>query len=176
MKMKLCLLCAVVNMALTHGVFAAEDNVHFSGALVSEPCTLPDTDADITLDFGSIIKKSLYEYQRTMSKPFEIHLQDCDPSLMQTVSVTFQGTADAELTDMLAIDASSTAKGVAIGLELSDGTPLSLNKAGPFSQLSTGNNTLAFNAYVQAKPTSINNNGVTAGNFNAISTFILGYQ
>ncbi|WP_436876551.1 fimbrial protein [Siccibacter turicensis] len=176
MKMKLCLLCAVVNMALTHGVFAAEDNVHFSGALVSEPCTLPDTDADIKLDFGSIIKKSLYEYQRTMSKPFEIHLQDCDPSLMQTVSVTFQGTADAELKDMLAIDASSTAKGVAIGLELADGTPLPLNKAGPFSQLSAGNNTLTFNAYVQAKPGFLENNNIVAGNFSTIGTFVLAYQ
>ncbi|MDY0972477.1 fimbrial protein [Siccibacter turicensis] len=176
MKMKLCLLCALMNMALIHGVSAAEDNVHFSGALVSEPCTLPDADADITLDFGSIIMKSLYKYQRTMSKPFEIHLQDCDPSLMQTVSVTFQGTADAELTDMLAIDASSTATGVAIGLELADGSAFGINKTSPWMQINQGSNILAFKAYVQIKPSSASGGKLAMGNFTSTSTFVLSYQ
>ncbi len=93
------------------GAMAAEDNVHFSGALVSEPCTLPDADKDIKLDFGSVIVKSLYQYQRTKSQPFSIHLQACDPAILSTVSVTFQGTADTELPQMLALDAGSAAKG-----------------------------------------------------------------
>ncbi|WP_258180075.1 fimbrial protein [Siccibacter turicensis] len=176
MKMKLCLLCALMNMALIHGVSAAEDNVHFSGALVSEPCTLPDADTDITLDFGSIIKKSLYKYQRTMSKPFMIHLQECDPSQLQTVSVTFQGTADTELTDMLAIEASSAAKGVAIGLESANSTPLAINKTSPYIQLTNGSNILNFYAYVQIKPSVKDMSSLTVGDFTAISTFVLGYQ
>ncbi|EOU1337716.1 fimbrial protein [Cronobacter malonaticus] len=155
---------------------AAEDNVHFSGALVSQPCTLPDADSDIKLDFGSVIIKSLYKYQRTMGKAFTIHLQDCDPSVFNSVNVTFEGTADAELTDMLALDAVSTAKGVAIGFELTDGTPLAINKAGPFSSLISGDNSLTFNAYVQAKPTAIATQTLGAGDFTAISTFVLGYQ
>ncbi|NCH59556.1 fimbrial protein [Cronobacter dublinensis] len=167
---------ALLALALSLSASAAEDNVHFSGALVSEPCTLPDADTDIHLDFGTVIEKYLYKYQRTKSQPFAIHLKDCDPTLMNTVSVTFQGTADSELTDMLALDTSSTAKGVAVGFELEDGTPLALNKASPFGQLNTGNNILIFNAFVQAQPSVLLSHSLKRGGFTAISTFILAYQ
>ncbi|HGC6387727.1 TPA: fimbrial protein [Cronobacter dublinensis] len=167
---------ALLVLALSGSVSAAEDNVHFSGALVSEPCMLPDTDTDIHLDFGTVIEKYLYQYQRTKSQPFSIHLTECDPAILSTVSVTFQGTADTELTDMLALDASSSAKGVAVGFELEDGSQLALNKASPFSQLNTGDNMLTFNAFVQAQPSVLLNHSLRAGAFTAISTFILAYQ
>lgn len=154
----------------------ADDNVHFSGALVAEPCTVPDSDADIKLDFSSVIEKSLYQYQRTKSLPFTIQLENCDPMLMSTVSVTFEGTPDDELTTMLAIDPSSSAKGVAVGLEQIDGAPLAINKAGPYQQLSQGDNSLTFNAYIQAKPEAIAQKQIIAGDFTATSTFVLGYQ
>lgn len=153
-----------------------ENNVHFSGALVAEPCTLPDSETNITLDFGSVIMKSLYQYQRTHSQAFNIHLEECDPSLMKTVSVTFNGTADDELNTLLALDPTSSAKGVAIGLELPDGSPLAINKPSPYQQLTTGNNTLTFNAYVQIKPQALASKTITPGDFIAISTFVLGYQ
>lgn len=170
------ILLAALALVFSAGVPAAEDNVHFSGALVSEPCTLPDADTDIRLDFGSVIEKYLYQYQRTKPQPFSIHLQECDPTILSTVSVTFQGTADTELTALLAPDASSTAKGVAIGLELTDGTPLTINKASPYTQLSGGANTLTFNAYVQARPTVIANKTLAAGDFTATANFVLAYQ
>lgn len=154
----------------------ADDNVHFSGALVAEPCTLPESETDIKLDFGSVIEKSLYQYQRTKSIPFAIHLVDCDPTLMSTVSATFEGTADDELSGMLELDPSSSAKGVAIGLERLDGSPLAINKAGAYQQLSQGNNSLTFNAYIQAKPGAIAQKQITAGEFTATSTFVLTYQ
>ncbi|MDI6426014.1 fimbrial protein [Cronobacter dublinensis] len=163
-------------LALSGSAYAVEDNVHFSGALVSEPCTLPEADTDIQLDFGSVVEKYLYQYQRTKSQPFSIHLAECNPAILSSVSVTFQGTADMELTNMLALDASSSAKGVAIGLELADGTPLVINKASPFTALTNGSNTLTFNAFVQAQPTILANKTLAAGDFTAISSFILAYQ
>ncbi|WP_312983799.1 fimbrial protein [Atlantibacter sp.] len=169
------LLCAALG-ATAHSALAAQDNVHFTGALVSEPCTLPEPDKTIILDFGSVIEKSLYEYQRTKSKPFSIHLQDCDPAILSTVSVTFEGDFDPELTNMLSLDASSTAKGVALGLELADGTPLAINKPTPYIQLASGNNTLTFNAFVQAQPTVITANSLVAGDFTATASFVLTYQ
>ncbi|EOI5719340.1 fimbrial protein [Cronobacter dublinensis] len=169
-------LLAALALVFCAGAMAAEDNVHFSGALVSEPCTLPDADKDITLDFGSVIVKSLYQYQRTKNQPFSIHLQACDPAILSTVSVTFQGTADAELPQMLALDAGSAAKGVAVGLALADGTPLVVNKASPYTQLSSGDNTLIFNAYVQAQPTAIANKSLMAGDFTTTANFVLAYQ
>lgn len=176
MKKNLLIPGGLLGLALATGVQAAEDNVHFSGALVAEPCTLSDTETDIRLDFGTVIAKYLYQYQRTKSQPFSIHLRNCNPVTMKTVRVTFQGEVDSELTSMLALDPSSSAKGVAIGLELADGTPLAINKASPFTQLTSGNNTLTFNAFVQAQQTVITNKSLIAGDFTAISTFILTYQ
>ncbi|EOW6770279.1 fimbrial protein [Cronobacter muytjensii] len=163
-------------LACTTQALAAADNVHFSGTLVAEPCTLPDADTDISLDFGTVVTKYLYQYQRTKSQPFAIHLQECDPAIMSTVGVTFQGTVDTELTDLLALDASSTAKGVAIGIERQDGTLLPVNKASPEMPLVSGNTTLNFNAFVQIQPTVLANKSLTEGSFTAISTFILSYQ
>lgn len=176
MKIKHTIISTLLGLTLANNALAAEDNVHFSGVLVAEPCSLPDINSDIQLNFGTVVEKYLYQYQRTRSQPFTISLKDCDPTLMSTVSVKFQGTADTELTDLLALDASSTAKGVAIGIELEDGTLLPLNKTGPYNQLSSGENTLKFNAFVQAQPTVIANKSLKAGEFKAISTFILSYQ
>ncbi|MDI3360352.1 fimbrial protein [Lelliottia sp. V89_10] len=154
----------------------ATDNVHFSGALVAEPCKLSESDMDIKLDFGSVIEKSLYQYHRTQSKPFTIHLEDCDPTMMSTVSVTFEGTPDDELTTMLALAPTSSAKGVAVGLETADGKMLSINKPSPYIDIEEGLNTLTFNAYLMAQPTRLNNNSLVGGDFTAISTFIMSYQ
>lgn len=174
--MKLTMLfSALLAGMLTMTSALAADNVHFSGALVAEPCTLPDADTNIQVDFGTVIVKYLYQYQRTKSEPFTIHLEDCDPSVMKTVSVTFEGTADDELTSMLALDPVSTAKGIAIGLAKADGTSLKLNEAGSYEALSVGNNSLKFNAYVMAKPTAIATNNVVAGSFQALSLFVLNY-
>ncbi|EOC1324719.1 type 1 fimbrial protein [Cronobacter dublinensis] len=174
--MKINPLLLVTILTLATAIHAAEDNVHFSGSLITEPCTLAEADKDIHLDFGSVIEKSLYQYQRTKSQSFSLHLIECDPTVLSTVSVTFQGTADTELTSMLAPDPSSTAKGVAIGFELADGTPLAINHPSPYSQLTNGSNTLTFQAFVQAQPIVIANKSITAGDFSAISTFILAYQ
>lgn len=174
--MKKSVLLAGIVLMLADSAAAEKDNVHFSGALVAETCTLPDADTDIKLDFGAVIGKDLYQYQRTKSQPFTIHLQNCDPDMMSTVNVTFQGLADPALTDMLALDASSTAKGVAIGIELPGGTLLPVNKASPWKQLAKGNNELTFNAFVQAQPVVIANKTLVSGDFTATTTFVLNYQ
>lgn len=176
MKTMMLIPVALAGTLFFTGARAEENNVHFSGALVAEPCTLPDTETDIHLDFGSVIEKSLYQYQRTKSQPFTIHLEACDPALMKTVSVTFTGTADDELTTLLALDPTSDAKGVAIGLEMPNGSPLGINKAAPWQQLTAGNNSLTFNAYVQIKPQALSMKTVTPGVFSAISNFVLSYQ
>lgn len=170
------LLLTLTGVMLSNGVQAVDNNVHFHGALVAQPCVLPDSDTELKLHFGSVIEKSLYQYQRTKSLPFSIHLEDCNPSLMNTVSVTFNGSPDDELPTYLALESTSTAKGVAIGLEMADGTPLDINKAAPSLPLTAGDNTLTFNAFVQAKPNALSQETITAGDFTAISTFVLGYQ
>ncbi|ELJ4094512.1 type 1 fimbrial protein [Salmonella enterica] len=166
----------LLTMLMAGHTQAAPDNVHFSGALVAEPCTLPDEDTSIQLDFGSVIEKYLYQYTRTQGQPFTIHLLDCDPSMMNTVSVMFTGTANTELTDLLATETTSSARGVAIGIELQNGVLLPVNKPSPYGNLAAGNNDLNFTAFVQATPSAIANKTLGAGDFRAIATFQLSYQ
>lgn len=178
MKKLIYIFCTIL-MCIAHEGYAAKegtDNVHFSGALVAEPCTLSDEDANIKLDFGTIIESYLYQYQRTLSKPFAIHLTDCDPTLYKTVGVTFQGNEDVELPGMLMLDPSSTAQGVVIGITLQDGTPLPVNKSSPYLSLMAGNNVLSFMAYVKVKPSVLLQKNLQKGDFQAVATFILDYQ
>lgn len=154
----------------------AVDNVHFSGVLVSQACTLPDEDANITLDFDTVVTKYLYQYQRTRSKPFVIHLVDCNPAMMGAVNVTFEGQPDSELSNLLAINAGSTAQGVAVGIELADGTLMPINTTSPAQPLVSGNNSLSFSAFVQIQPSVLTNKSLKNGDFTAIVTFMLGYQ
>ena len=105
-----------------------------------------------------------------------VRLADCDPSVLSTVSVTFQGTEETELPGLLAIDPASTAKGIAIGIEGDDGTLLPLSTASPYANLIPGNNDLNFQAFVQATPTAMANKALVVGEFSATATFVLGYQ
>lgn len=76
--------------------------------------------------------------------------------------MTFSGTADSELPDLLALD-SGTARGVAIGLEQADGTALALNTPLPAYQLMAGDNTLTFAGYVQGKPSALQGHSIVRG-------------
>lgn len=159
-----------------YGSAVAADNIHFSGVLVSQPCTLPEEDTNIPLEFDTVVTKYLYQYQRTKSKPFAIRLLDCNPALMGAVNVTFEGSPDSELTDLLAIDTGSSAQGIAIGIELADGTLLPINTTSPAQPLVSGSNSLSFNAFVQIQPTVLANKSLKNGDFTAITTFVVGYQ
>lgn len=167
---------ALLLLAFANATLAAVDNVHLSGTLVAEPCTLVETDTDIQLDFGTVISKYLYQYQRSKSQPFTLHLLDCNPSLGNMVNVTFQGTPDTELNQLLALDTASTAKGIAIGIEQEDGKPLAINKSSVNIPLASGNNALSFRAYAQIQPSALTNQTLTVGSFTAISTFVLSYE
>lgn len=157
-------------------IASAMDNVHLTGALVSEPCTLPDSDTALMVDFGTIDNKTLYKDTRSKSKPFYLHLNDCDTSAFDSLTVTFQGAEDNELQDYLAVDPTSIAHGIAIGMEMADGTLIPVNKPSSVLQLSQGNNILTFDAFVKAQQTAILNKTIAVGGFSATSTFILDYQ
>ena len=103
-----------------------------------------------------------------------MRLLECDLLLGNTVSLTFSGTADSELTDMLAITGSTS--GIAIGLESASGVALPFNKSTPIYALASGTTELVFNGYVQGKPTAIKNHSIGRGEFNAIANFTLNYE
>lgn len=170
-----------LNAVLIAGVLAFSgqvqaDNVRLHGALVAEPCVIAPGDENVRLDFGTVIDKYLYANERTHGQAFDIRLGECDLSLGKTVKVTFSGTENPSLKGLLAIDGSSMASGIAIGMETQGGQPLPLNKAGEGYRLVAGNNTLTVLAYVQGEPEAIAQRRIARGPFSAIATFRLEYE
>jgi type 1 fimbria pilin len=154
----------------------AAENMRFYGALVAEPCVIPPGDETIVLDFDTVIGKYLYLNTRTPGQAFALHLAQCDLSLGKTVKVTFNGTENSALPGMLALDGSSQASGIAIGMETPAGQPLPVNKAGQAQALVSGSNTLTIQAYVQGEPDALANKAIARGPFSATATFSLEYE
>ncbi|EPJ9399996.1 fimbrial protein [Enterobacter bugandensis] len=153
-----------------------EIGLKYTGSLVAEPCVIDPEHEDIVLDFGTVIDKYLYLNTRTQSKPFEIRLADCDLSIGKTVSVIFLGAESLELPGLLAVDSSSEAKGIAIGLETSEARPLAFNKESDKFSLQAGNSRIALKAYIQGEPTAITNKNIARGPISAVATFRLEYK
>ncbi|OCJ45488.1 fimbrial protein [Serratia fonticola] len=151
-------------------------NVRFHGALVEQPCVIPPGEENLQLDFGTVVDKYLYLNQRTHGKLFELHLTECDLSLGNTVQVTFSGNESPSLPGLLALDAASQARGIAIGMETPKGEPLLLNLAGQEYPLVKGSNLIAFKAYVQGEPEAIAKATIERGPFSAVATFRLEYE
>ncbi|EOW9380078.1 fimbrial protein [Vibrio cholerae] len=140
--------------------------------VVGQPCSLRPGDEIIPVDFGNINNKELLRDGRTPSRSFQLHLDECEPSIADSVSVTFSGVASEERA-LLALSAGSQAKGIAIGLE-QGGQALPINKPSRALTISKGSNVLDFAAYVQLLPSA--QTGVTPGNFNATANFTLDYD
>ncbi|CAM3830002.1 fimbrial protein [Serratia silvae] len=153
-----------------------ENNVRLYGSLVAEPCVIAPGKEEIVLDFGTVIDKYLYLNTRTIAQPFSIHLAECDLSLGKTMKITFIGPENPALKGLLAIDGSSSASGIAIGLETTEGKSLALNKGSYVQGLQTGDTIVALKAYVQAEPDAITKRSIKRGTFSATATFSLEYE
>ncbi|RNW04259.1 type 1 fimbrial protein [Serratia nematodiphila] len=169
------IICAGILVSAS-GCWAAADNMHFSGALVAEPCTLRPGDEDIRLDFGTVIDKHLYTYGRTPGKTFSLVLLDCDLSLGNTVKMTFNGAESLALPGLLKPDGASLATGVALGLETAAGAPLAINKPSESYSLAKGSNSLQLQVYVRGEPEAIAQKNIGLGAFSAVATFSLEYE
>lgn len=173
-RVPLCVLSLALLAAINvNEARALDNNLHFSGSLVSEPCNLDPQTSDITVDFSSVVEKYLYQNTRTQGMPFVVNLTDCDISLGNKVTMTFKGTENSALPGLLAV--TGTAKGIAIGMETPEGTALPFNQPTPEYAITTGNNQITLQAYVQGEPVAIAQKTITPGDFSATATFELAY-
>ncbi|WP_095169702.1 fimbrial protein [Pseudomonas sp. Irchel 3H3] len=155
---------------------AAPDNLYFSGTLVNEPCVLAEEDELIKLDFKSVIDKDLYLNGRTKGRPIKLRLKNCNLDVgKRMVSITFSGNESSEAPGLLVLQ-STTVQGLMVGLETTGGAALPLNKTHRMGELSSGNNLLSFNAYLQAEPRTLADRTLGLGNFEASLTFGLSYE
>ncbi|AHG22489.1 hypothetical protein Z042_24920 [Chania multitudinisentens RB-25] len=169
------ILCIAWVLLLSVPVQAVE-NLLFKGTLVNAPCTLRPGSEALELSFGTVIDKYLYSNTRTPTKPFKVYLDDCDTAVMTGVKLTFIGTESSALPGLLALDAASIARGVAVGIETNGGQALPLNVQGPLTLLVPGDMAVALQAYVQAEPAALANREIVQGPFMATATFMLEYQ
>ncbi|EHJ7971588.1 fimbrial protein, partial [Escherichia coli] len=88
------------------------------------------------------------------------------------VKVTLSGTEDSGQPGFLAVDDTSTAQGVGIGMETLDGKRVDINNTtGATFALTNGNNDINFRAWIQAK----SGRDVTIGEFTASLTATFEY-
>lgn len=158
---------ALVSMLALPGAEAKENNLHFRGNLVANACTVGvngGTLAEVAfpvLSAGDLLRAP------SVPQPFSLQLNDCDSALSNGVRVTFTGTEAVGLKGYLALDASSAAGGVGIGIKTLTGTAVEINNAaGATFTLVPGSNQLTLNAVVQALPSAT----ITIGPFSASVT------
>lgn len=155
---------------------AIENNLYFSGTLVSEPCVLAQEDQVKTLEFAGVIDKDLYLHGRTRGRPIKLQLKNCDLDVgTRMLSITFSGSESTEPPGLLVLQ-SATVQGLYIGLETTSGSAMPLNKTHRMGELASGDNLITFNAYLQGNPEVLANRTLGLGDFGASLTFKLSYE
>ncbi|WP_343553896.1 fimbrial protein [Pantoea sp.] len=172
---KMIFLSLLFTLVFPLSVLAATD-IHFSGALVAEPCVIEAGDEAKDVDLGNIVDKELYFNQRTLTKPLTLTLAHCALDMAKSVTITFSGNESSELPGFLAMNPASNAKGIAIGIETLSGQAVLLNKASPPVSLENGKTVILLRAFLQGEPSAITQRSITPGPYSATATFSLSYQ
>ncbi|OPA86224.1 exotoxin [Pseudomonas fluorescens] len=167
-------LALLATFALTPSANAA-DNLSFKGNLVEEACTIRPGDEAIILELWDVTSKHLYINTRTQGKGFKLHLEDCDTTIGDTVTILFGGRENTALPGLFALDGGSGASGIGIGLETPGNKPLPLNTVSDEQVLSNGSNVIELKAYVQGEPDAIRDQTIGHGRYTVTSTFTLDY-
>ncbi|WP_042846035.1 fimbrial protein [Providencia rettgeri] len=154
----------------------SQDNLHFYGSLVQEPCVVLPENSSIDVDFRTIADKDLYAYGRSRSETFSLILSECDTSLGNSFSISFLGGQHDSLPGFLALSANSDASGFGIGIEDKSGGLLPIGDKMQKILLVDGSNTITFRAYLKAEPEAISNKSIKRGGFNALATFKIDYE
>lgn len=149
---------------------AADTDVVFDGVLVAEPCNISTDSEEQTVDFKNIPSKTFISSNRTVPERFSILLKECDLSLGQTVTVSFQGRESDNAQGNFATD--GDAKGISIAIEDREGNAIHPNQPAKSVMLDDGDTALEYNAYIQADDYS----RVDYGDFTSSVTFSFEYE
>lgn len=153
-------------------------DVNFKGTVVAQGCSIVPSSKNIAVDFKKIEISTLYDNHQSPPESFVIELQGCNPAVLSSVTVTFSGTENPNMTDRLAITPVSpnSASGIGIGFEESDGTAISLNTPTSAVVISDVTMQLSFKAFVEGEPDALSNKTLQTGAFRATANYTLNYQ
>lgn len=173
MKSKISVATVIALGLMSMNTMAAGVNsgqVRFTGTVVDTPCNLaPGEDGeDVPVNFGQLSMSQLNAGQQS-AQNFVINLTGCDltsATPAKTAGITFNAM-DTNAGNNL-IMAGGTATGLGIGIQ---GITFGTEKA--LTGLHDGDNALSFTAFAKK---AVDGTNVTAGNFNAVSTFVISYK
>lgn len=169
MKRVMVRIAFILTMIFSASVSYAATDVHFTGVLVSDPCSLATDSEDQLVDFGSIPKKDFLNDGVSLPKRFTIILNDCDTTISDMVKLTFLGDEDSSQKGLFST--TGDAKGVAIKLTQEDGSEILPNAAFTAGELNNGSNEFMF----QAAVSSGSYDQITFGDFKAVIGFSMEY-
>jgi len=179
MKLNKTLLAVAVVFGMAASAANADQGhgtVTFTGSIIDAPCSINPDSIDQTIEMGQIANSALLNHGKSVPRNFDIKLENCafgTPASKNKVKVTFTGMESAGGNGLLGITGS--AKGAAVAItSVVDGAVLKLGEASKAQALQSGNNTLAFAAYMQGESDSAA--GLTEGDFQAIANFGLAYE
>ncbi|MCS3490726.1 hypothetical protein [Enterobacter sp. SLBN-59] len=115
-----CAALAALPLVATGASFPST-NVRVTVTVVTAACILDPNDTTISLDLKNIISRDLQTGRKQQRQPFVLHLKDCDPRVKNTVVVTMK--TENEINGLIL----SSARGIAVGLETMEGTPVSVD-------------------------------------------------
>lgn len=175
-------LAAAVVTGISFTAQAADGTIKFTGKILDSACTIDTSTATQTVNLGKVLKSAFTGVgQVAAATRFNIVLNNC-PSTLASATVKFDGTADANDSNILALNSDQTAQGVGVALYEEDGvTPIPLatqSKSLTLDSSTTGSpavaansNTMTFVAKYKATQQT-----VVAGTANATSDFTISYQ
>ncbi|AKP34395.1 fimbrial protein [Yersinia aleksiciae] len=174
MKLNKTILAAALVLGFASVANAADQGqgtVTFNGSIIDAPCSIAAGSDSQTVEMGQISNVALQNGGRSSSHDFDIKLENCDTTTLKTVTTTFSGAESAAVPGLLGIV--GLAQGAGIAIVDGSGSVVTLGDATAEQTLITGNNTLAFSAYLQGSTAS---DAIKPGSFSSVANFMLAYQ
>lgn len=175
MNKKLIAVAMLASAALTSAAHAADGTINFTGNITDTACVVNTASANQNIPLGTVSDTAFSAAGDTAaSKKVTITLESC-PAAFTTASVSFDGTSDADNTNILALTSASTATGVGVALYEADGSTLiplhTTSSAITLDTTAGAVNNLDYVAKYMSTATA-----VTAGTANASTDFTIVYN
>ncbi len=148
--------------------------IEFYGSIIDAPCSIAPGDDNQRIDMGQIANVALRNGGRSTPENFYIHLENCDPGTLKTVTTTFAGPQSAGNAELLGI--TGTARGASLAITDGSGTLIKLGEATAPQGIQEHTNILNFSAYLQGDMKDDVGVEIIPGDFTTTTTFTLAYQ
>ncbi|MBG0749960.1 fimbrial protein [Pectobacterium aroidearum] len=147
-----------------------EHEMTFHVLVVNAACNVSTESKAIVVDMREVSERYLKANSYGDWHDFTINLTDCNLDTYQNVTIRFSGKEEPLLPKRLALDTSSGAKGIAVGIYHANKL-VSINSSTDSIVLQSGDNAIPFSARIE----KIRDDLIKSGDFMATANFTLSY-